>query len=180
MAGVFGLMTLLSLTAGIISGVVPCRKTRKKKREPPQIQGISQVFSGTPDMDRAVEEGCTKDYTYEYVNDESSTDVDRTAEEGCTKDYTYKYVNDENATDVDRTAEEGCTKDYTYKYVNDESSTDVRGLLYQGLDVGMQDYVSVYNQLRGETYEELDPQGREWEHHYQRANHSREGRGRRK
>ena len=41
--------------------------------------------------------------------------------------------------------------------------------MYQGLDVGTLDYASVYTQLRGETYQELDPRGREEEHQYQRA-----------
>ena len=65
---------------------------------------------------------------------------------------------------------------HTYDVVNDDTSIDGRAVLYQGLDVGTQDYVSVYNQLRGATYQELDPRSREEEHHYQRANKS-EGHG---
>ena len=59
----------------------------------------------------------------------------------------------------------------------DDICIDGRAVLYQGLDVGTQDYVSVYTQLRGGTYQELDSRGREEEHHYQRTN-KREGHGR--
>ena len=61
--------------------------------------------------------------------------------------------------------------------VDDATFTNGRVVLYQGLDVGTQDYVSVYTQLRGGTYQELDPRGREEEHHYLRAS-MREGHGR--
>ena len=69
------------------------------------------------------------------------------------------------------------TADHTYEYVNDESSTEGRGALYQGLDVMTQDYVSVYEQLRGGTYQELDCQSREEEHHYHKASNGREKHG---
>ena len=73
------------------------------------------------------------------------------------------------------TEEQDGTKDYTYEYVIEGNSTIGRGLLYQGLNVETQDYVSVYEQLRGETYQELDCQGREAEHHYQKTNAGRLG-----
>ena len=79
-----------------------------------------------------------------------------------------------------QTAEEENTNDYTYEYVNDESSPHRRVAVYQELVARTQDYLSVYNQLSGETYQELDSQGREHEHHYQRANQRRERRGGRK
>ena len=59
----------------------------------------------------------------------------------------------------------------------DDTCIDGRAVLYQGLDVGTQDYASVYTQLRREIYQELDPRGREEEHHYQRVS-KREGLGR--
>ena len=71
------------------------------------------------------------------------------------------------------------TADHTYDYVNDEGCTEGRGALYQGLDVRTQDYVSVYEQLRGGTYQELDCRSREEEHHYHRANNGRTKHGER-
>ena len=68
------------------------------------------------------------------------------------------------------------TEVHTYDVVNTATSTDGRAVLYQGLDVGTQDYVSAYTQLRGGTYQELDPRSRVEEHHYQR-NNKREGHG---
>ena len=56
----------------------------------------------------------------------------------------------------------------TFDVVYDDICIDGRAVLYQGLDVGTQDYVSVYTQLRGGTYQELDPRRREEEHHYQK------------
>ena len=81
---------------------------------------------------------------------------------------------------IGQTAEEEHSNDYTYEYVNDESSTEGRVAMYQELVARTQDYLSVYNQLSGETYQELDSQGREHEHHYQRANQGRERHGERK
>ena len=64
---------------------------------------------------------------------------------------------------------------HIYDVVGDNTtSIDGRAGLYQGLDVGTQDYVSMYTQLRGGTYQELDLKGREEEHHYQRAHTNRE------
>ena len=57
----------------------------------------------------------------------------------------------------------------TFDIVYDDVCIDGRAVLYQGLDVGTQDYVSMYTQLRGGTYQELDPRGREEEHHYQKV-----------
>ena len=70
---------------------------------------------------------------------------------------------------------------YTYAVVGVDTSIDGRAVLYQGLDVGTPDYVNVYNELKGGTYQELDLKGREKEHHYQRphTNREREGYGRR-
>ena len=67
------------------------------------------------------------------------------------------------------TEEEEGTKDHTYDVVDEESSTEKKAALYQELDVGTQDYVSVYTQLGGGTYQELDPRGKKEEHHYQTA-----------
>ena len=66
---------------------------------------------------------------------------------------------------------------HIYDVDYDDTCIDGRVVLYQGLDVGTQDYASVYTQLRWETYQELDPRGRDEEHHYQRVN-KREGLGR--
>ena len=71
------------------------------------------------------------------------------------------------------TEEEGA-KFHTYNVVGDDTSIDGRAGLYQGLDVGSQDYVSEYTQLKGGTYQELDLKGREEEHLYQRAHTNRE------
>ena len=72
---------------------------------------------------------------------------------------------------IGKTVDEEHSNDHTYEYVNDESSTEPS---YQELVARTQDYLSVYNQLSGETYQELDSQGREHEHHYQSANQVRE------
>lgn len=65
--------------------------------------------------------------------------------------------------------EEENTKDRPNDSVHVESSNERREALYQGLDVGTQDYESMYTQLRGGTDQELDPRGREEEHHDQRV-----------
>ena len=65
------------------------------------------------------------------------------------------------------TVKEGGTEVHIYDVVGDDTSIDGRAELYQGLDVGTQDYVSMYTQLRGGTYQELNLKGREEEHHYQ-------------
>ena len=57
----------------------------------------------------------------------------------------------------------------TFDVVYDDICIDGRVVLYQGLDVGTQDYVSVCTQLRGGIYQELDPRSREEEHHYQKV-----------
>ena len=57
---------------------------------------------------------------------------------------------------------------HTYAVVGIHTSIDGRAVLYQELDVGTPDYVNVYNELKGGTYQELDLKGREEEHHYQR------------
>ena len=67
------------------------------------------------------------------------------------------------------TEEENDTKEYTYSYVDIEKSAEGKETEYQELDVKTQDYVSVYTQLSGGTYQELDFHGREEEHHYQVA-----------
>ena len=76
--------------------------------------------------------------------------------------------------DSTNATEEDNTKNYTYYNVGDDTSIDGRAGLYQGLDVGTLDYVSMYTQLKGGTYQELDLKGREEEHHYQRT-HREEG-----
>ena len=55
---------------------------------------------------------------------------------------------------------------HTYAVVGIHTSIDGRAVVYQGLDVGSPDYVNVYNELKGGTYQELDLKGREEEHHY--------------
>ena len=47
--------------------------------------------------------------------------------------------------------------------------------MYQGLDVSTQDCDRVYTQLGGGTYQELDTQGKEEEHHYQAMDVGKEG-----
>ena len=64
------------------------------------------------------------------------------------------------------TVEEEGTEVHIYDVVGDDISIDGTVELYQELDVGTQEYVSMYTQLRGGTYQELDLKGRE-EHHYQ-------------
>ena len=73
------------------------------------------------------------------------------------------------------TVKEEGTEVHIYDVVGDDTSIDGRAELYQGLDVGTQDYVSMYTQLRGGTYQELDLKGREEEHHYQTVNVDSEG-----
>ena len=73
------------------------------------------------------------------------------------------------------TVKEEGTELHIYDVVGDDTSIDGRAELYQGLDVGTQDYVSMYTQLRGGTYQELDRKGREEEHHYQTVNVDSEG-----
>ena len=66
-------------------------------------------------------------------------------------------------------AEEEGTEDHIYDVVAD-TSINGREVLYQGSVVGTQDCVSMYTQLRGGTYQELETWSREEEHHYQRTN----------
>ena len=66
------------------------------------------------------------------------------------------------------TEEENDIKEYIYSYVDVENSAEGKETQYQELDVKAQDYVSVYTQLSGGTYQELDLHSRE-EHHYQVA-----------
>ena len=63
---------------------------------------------------------------------------------------------------------------HIYDVVSDDTSIEGRVVLYQGLDVGTQDYVREYNELKERTYQELDLKRREKEHHYQRAHTYRE------
>ena len=78
------------------------------------------------------------------------------------------------------TEEEEGTKDQTYDVVDEECSIVGRAVVYQGLDVGSQVCDSVYTQLEGGTYQELDLQRKEEEHHYQRVDNGMELDGRRK
>ena len=66
--------------------------------------------------------------------------------------------------------EEEATEIHTFDVVGDDASIDGRVAMYQELDMRNPDHVSMYTQLRGGTYQELDLKGREEEHHYQRAN----------
>ena len=75
------------------------------------------------------------------------------------------------------TEEEEGTKDHTYDVVDEECSIVGRVVVYQGLDVGSQVCDSVYTQLGGGTYQELDLQGKEVEHHYQRVDNGIEEEG---
>ena len=70
---------------------------------------------------------------------------------------------------------------HNYAVVNVYTSIDGRAMPYQELHVDTPDYVNVYNELKGGTYQELDLKSREEEHHYQRphTNREREGYGRR-
>ena len=86
-----------------------------------------------------------------------------------------------NTTEVGGTTEEeDGTKDHTYDVVDEECSIVGRAVVYQGLDVGSQVCDSVYTQLGGGTYQELDLQGKEEEHHYQRVDNGTEGNGEKK
>ena len=71
--------------------------------------------------------------------------------------------------------EEEGTKDHTYDVVDEGSTTVGREAAYQGLDVSTQDCDGVYTQLGGGTYQELDTQGKEEEHHYQAMDVRKEG-----
>lgn len=64
---------------------------------------------------------------------------------------------------IGTTEVEECAKDHTYDFVCAESSTERRGVQSQlhGLDLEAQDYVSMYSQVGGETYEELQLQSSE-------------------
>ena len=77
----------------------------------------------------------------------------------------------------------GATEEEVHNYANMNvyTSIDGRAMPYQELDVDTPDYVNVYNELKGGTYQELDLKSREEEHHYQRphTNREREGYGRR-
>ena len=75
------------------------------------------------------------------------------------------------------TEEEEGPKDHTYDVVDEECSTVGRAVVYQGLDVGTQVCDSVYTQLGKGTYQELDLQGKEEEHHYQRVDNGIEEEG---
>ena len=79
-----------------------------------------------------------------------------------------------------RATEEEGTLYHIYDTMDDESSIDGREAVYQELDVGTQDYMSVYAELRKEIYQEVDPQGMEKEHYYQKLNREGEGHGERK
>ena len=59
------------------------------------------------------------------------------------------------------------TEVHTYDVVGDNASTDGRAVLYQELNTRKPDYVSEYTKLSGRTYQELDFNGREEDHHYQ-------------
>ena len=78
------------------------------------------------------------------------------------------------------TEEEEGAKDHTYDVVDEECSIVGRVVVYQGLDVGSQVCDSVYTQLGGGTYQELDLQGKEEEHHYQRVDNGTGGNGEKK
>ena len=78
-----------------------------------------------------------------------------------------------------RATEEEGTLYHIYDTMDDESSIDGREAVYEELDVGTQDYMSVYTQLGGRTYQELDPRGREKEHQYQGVTGGSDRRGRR-
>ena len=79
-----------------------------------------------------------------------------------------------------RATEEEGTLYHIYDTMDDESSIDGREAVYEELDVGTQDYMSVYAELRKEIYQEVDPQGMEKEHNYQKLNMEGEGHGERK
>ena len=86
-----------------------------------------------------------------------------------------KHQQNSSITKFGRGTEEQKGKEvHIYDVVSDNAPTEGRAVLYQGLDVGTQDYVSDYTELRGGTYQELDLKGREEEHHYQRTHTNRE------
>ena len=75
------------------------------------------------------------------------------------------------------TEEEEGTKDHAYDVGDEECSIVGRAVVYQGLDEGTQVCDSVYTQLGGGTYQELDLQDKEEEQHYQRVDNGMEGDG---
>ncbi len=86
-----------------------------------------------------------------------------------------KHKQNSSITKFGRVTEEQKGKEvHIYDVVSDDAPTEGRAVLYQGMDVGTLDYVSMYTQLRGGTYQELDLKGREEEHHYQRTQTNRE------
>ena len=123
------LLSVLGLSAGVVTGVVLRRRALKKEKSS-EINAQTQGRSGIIELGReTVEEDSIEVHIYDVVGDDTSIDE-------------------------------------RYDVVGDDISIDGRARLYQGLDVGTQDYVSMYTQLRGRTHQELDLKGRE-EHHYQ-------------
>ena len=76
--------------------------------------------------------------------------------------------------ELEGATEEDGAKFHTYDVVGDDTSIDGRAELYQELDVGTQDHVGEYTELRRGTYQELDLKSREEEHHYQRTHTAKE------
>ncbi len=63
-----------------------------------------------------------------------------------------KHQQNSSITKFGRVTEEQKGKEvHIYDVVRDDAPTDGRAVLYQGLDVGTQDYVSDYTELRGGT-----------------------------
>ena len=157
--GVSVLLAALGLASGITFGVALWRRVRKRKGESPQRQGELPQRRGEP-LQRQKEPQQRRGEPPQRQGEPPQRRREPQEMNGTIQ--------------IGQTAEEEYSNDYSYEYVNDESSTGGRVALYQELVAGTQDYLSVYNQLNDKTYQELDSQGREHEHHYQKANQWRE------
>ena len=114
------LLTLLGLTAGIVTGVA-LRRRALKKRKHPERNGETQERSGTIELGGStVEEEGTKVHTYDIVGDDTSIDGRAVLYQGL---------------DVG-------TLDYVGEY------TELRGGTYQELDLKDREEVHVYQRVK--------------------------------
>ena len=191
--GVSVLLAVLGLASGITFGVALWRRVRKRKGESPQRQGELPQRRGEPSQrqreppqrqgepsQRQREPQQRRGEPPQRWGEPPQRRGEPPQRQGEPPQRRWEPQEMNGTIQIGRTAEEDYSNDYSYEYVNDESSTDGRVALYQELVAGTQDYLSVYNQLNGKTYQELDLQGREHEHHYQKANQWRERHGGRK
>ena len=119
------------------------------------------------------DEDVKEDRVYAFVLDESPIGNTETLNQGLDVESGCAQERKEEPQEINNIYElndnEEAKEDHVYAFVLDESSISTRETQYQELDVKTQDYVSVYTQLTGGTYQELDLHSREEEHHYQTA-----------